>query len=67
MAEKNEILTLLTSQNPAGLAQLTEEFHPADILEVVQTKKTTLCCRRFRTASSLIFWTRRRMRTSMRS
>lgn len=39
MAEKNEILTLLTSQNPAGLAQLTEEFHPADILEVVQDQK----------------------------
>ena len=37
--EKNEILTLLTSQNPAGLAQLTEEFHPADILEVVQDQK----------------------------
>lgn len=39
MSDKNEILSLLLSENPADLERLTDEFHPADILETVQDEE----------------------------
>lgn len=39
MSDKNEILSLLLSENPADLERLTDEFHPADILDTVQDEE----------------------------